>query len=192
MNISKLSINDLLNLDIVDFNSLTEKEMRKVVSRLRDAGNKKIKRLEKSGLDTPAMRQVNRSGGLFSTKGKSLNQLRAEHSRIKSFMQSKTSTKTGYKKVQQETIENLKERGVAIKPENLDGFFRVYEKLKEIDPAVSLKSVKYEVMQEISRKIDDLDYEGLILEMQENLDEIYEATSGAYENFSSVSEFFEM
>ena len=191
MSISKLSINDLLNLDIVDFNSLTEKEMRKVVSRLRDAGNKKIKRLQKSGVDTPALRQVNRSGGLFSTKGKSLNQLRAEHSRIKAFMQSKTSTKSGYKKVQQETVKNLKERGVEIKPENLDGFFRVYEKLKEIDPAISLKSVKYEVMQEISRKIDDLDYEGLILEMQENLDEIYEATSGAYENFTSVSEFFE-
>lgn len=112
MNISKLSINDLLNLDIVDFNSLTEKEMRKVVSRLRDAGNKKIKRLEKSGFDTPALRQVNRSGGLFSTKGKSLNQLRAEHSRIRSFMQSKTSTKTGFEKVRKETMKELEQSGV--------------------------------------------------------------------------------
>jgi hypothetical protein len=186
-----MSINDLLNLDIMDFNSLTEKEMRKVVSRLRDAGNKKIKRLEKSGVETPALRQVNRSGGLFTTKNKDLNSLRAEHSRIKSFMQAKTSTKTGYEKVRKETSEKLQERGIDVKTKDLDGFFKVYERLKEIDPSISLKSVKYEVMREISQKIDDLDYEGLILQMQEQLDDIYEATAGAFENFDSVSDFFE-
>ena len=186
-----MSINDLLNLDIMDFNEMNEKEMRKVVSRLRDAGNKKLKRLEKTGIETPALRQVNRSGGSFSTKGKDLNQLRSEHARIRSFMQARTSTKTGYEKVRTETIEKLQEKGVNIDKNNLDGFFKVYERLKEIDPSITMKNVKYEVMREISNAVDDMDYEKLILEMQEQLDDIYEATAGQYENFTSVSEFFE-
>lgn len=225
MSVQKPTINELLNLDIMDFNTMTEKEMRKVVSRLRDAANKKVKRLEKTGIDTPALRQVQRSGGLFSTKGKTLNELRAEHARIRSFMTAKTSTKTGYEQVRNETLEGLKNEGVNLEYDDkkirriaadrgittekgieklkkelnskeavekrLDGFFKVYDKLKEIDPSITMKNVKYEVMREISQRIEDNDFEGLILQMQEQLDDIYEATAGAIEDFESISDFFE-
>lgn len=176
----------------MELNTMNEKELRTIVGRMRDAGNKKIKRLQKTGLNTPALQQVERSGGLFSTKGKTLNELRGEFSRIRSFMESRTSTKTGFEKVRQETAEKLQEKGVDITPDQMDKMFNIYEKLKERDPSITTQKMKYAVMTEISKMSDDIDPEAAILAMQERLDDLYEEQAGINGDFDSVSEFFEI
>lgn len=115
--VSGMSINDIMNMDIKQFNKLTEPELRKVVGRLVSASNKRIRRMESSGIETPALRKVNKSGGVFSVKDKNLNQLRSEFSRAKSFLQSPTSSIKGYKEVQKKTVEGLKKQGIDVKKE---------------------------------------------------------------------------
>lgn len=115
--VSGMSINDIMNMGIKQFNKLTEPELRKVVGRLVSASNKRIRRMESSGIETPALRKVNKSGGVFSVKDKNLNQLRSEFSRAKSFLQSPTSSIKGYKEVQKKTVEGLKKQGIDVKKE---------------------------------------------------------------------------
>ena len=118
--VSGLSINDIMNMDIRKFNKLTEPELRKVVGRLVSASNKRIRRMESAGIETPALRKVNKSGGVFSVRDKNLNQLRSEFVRAKSFLQSPTSSIKGYKETQKKTIEGLKKQGIDVKQEVID------------------------------------------------------------------------
>lgn len=190
--VSGMSVNDILNMDIDTFNKLGVSDMRKVVGRLVSAGNKRIRNFSKSGETSPAYRQVMKSGGLFSTKGKDLNALRSEYTRAKNFMQNRTSTKSGWKKVKKETAEQMKKQGVDVTPDELEDVLKIYERLKEIDPSISSRSLKYRVMQEISTMSDKIDFEEKILAMQDRLEEIYEEQAGLEDEFSGVSDFFEM
>lgn len=189
--VSGKSISDILNMDIGTFNKLDISDMRKVVGRLVSAGNKRIRNFEKSGQTSPALRQVRQSGGAFSTKGKNLNQLRNEFMRAKGFIENKSSTVTGWKKIKKQTVENLRKQGVNVTTENLDSVLRAYEKLKEVDPSISSKAFKYRVMGEIASQPERMDIEERILEMQERLDDIYEEGMKLDDEYS-VSDFFEM
>ena len=63
--VSGLSIDDILNMDIVDFNRLSEKDLKLVVGRMVSAVNKRLRRFEKKGISTPATRALMKSGGSF-------------------------------------------------------------------------------------------------------------------------------
>ena len=55
------------------------KEFRREASRLASMANKRVKRLEENGLtDTPAYKAYLETGGKFSVKGKSYNELQKE------------------------------------------------------------------------------------------------------------------
>lgn len=126
--VSGMSVEDILSMDIEKFMKLSTSELRKVTGRLVSAGNKRIRALEKSGYSTPATRQVSKSGGIFSTKGKELNALRSEFTRAKQFMQSGTSTKTGYIKTRNIALDRMKEQGVDVRGSAREDVLR---KLKE-------------------------------------------------------------
>lgn len=102
MKVSGLSINDIVNMSIEDFNSLGRKELAQVTSRLASAANKRLARAEKAGISTPATIGAERSGGTFSVAGKNLNQVRAEFARARDFLQNKTSTRAGYARFKKE------------------------------------------------------------------------------------------
>ena len=106
------SIQDILNMDAKTFNNLTTPELRKVVGRLVSAGNKRLRRAEKAGITSPAHESVKESGGMFSAKGKTHEQLKAEFMRAKAFLKSPTSTQKGAKKFAKDMVKRLKERGV--------------------------------------------------------------------------------
>ncbi len=188
--VSGKSINDIMNMDIDTFNSLNLSDMKKVVGRLVSAGNKRLRSFEKAGESSPATRHIYESGGKFSTKNKNLNDLRAEFSRAKNFLQSKTSTRKGWKKVKKETADTLKKYGVNVSPEKLDTVLKTYERLKEQDPSITAKSLKYRVLSDISEMSENYDIDETILLMNNRLDEIYENTIGEIEN--EISDFFEI
>ena len=68
MNVKGLKITDILDIDLDTFNNLNEKELRALTSRLVSAGNKRIRRLEKHDINSPAMQSLGNEK-VFSTNG---------------------------------------------------------------------------------------------------------------------------
>lgn len=107
MKVEGLKITDILNMEYSDIEKLSRKNLSKITSRLVSATNKRLKRLEKSELgESPAYRSfIKRTGDTrLSVKGKSQGQLQHVFSEAKYFLNLKTSTIGGYRKV----IKNIK------------------------------------------------------------------------------------
>lgn len=151
--VSGMKVGDILNMRGQDVVSLNLSDLRKVVGRLVSAGNKRIRRLEKAGLTPPALGRVKRSGGAFSTKGKTLNDLRAEFVRAREFLKSGQSTVSGYKKQLKETEKRFKERGIDVVPGTVGKLFSIYERLKETNPEISSRAFKYTALKSIANEI---------------------------------------
>lgn len=92
------SIKQLMRLRPSTISKMDAATLGKVVTRLSSAANKRARRIAAKGISTPATRQMERSGGKFSSKGKDINELRTEYKRVKSFLKSETSTIKGYTK----------------------------------------------------------------------------------------------
>lgn len=183
------SVEDILNMDV---SKLTESELRKITGRLVSAGNKRARRMMAKDVMSPALNILQDTGGMLSTRGKSINQLRAEFKRAKNFLQSETSSLAGYKKVKKETMAQLKKEGIKISDKEWDVFWRAYEELKKQDPSIAVKGLKYEVLQEISKIMVKGDsVEDVVNNMAEKMSKIYEEKS-RLDDSTSVSEFFEM
>lgn len=116
INVSGLSIKDILNMDYDDIRKLSESDLSRITSRLVSSANKRIKRLSQSdiGLESPAIESFRqRMGGAekFSVKvsgdkGERQGKLQHIFTEAKHFLNLKTSTVGGYKKV----IKNAKKR----------------------------------------------------------------------------------
>lgn len=191
--VSGMSINDILNIDNEVFNRLTESDMRKVVGRLVSAGNKRLRSFERAEEKSPATRHINRSGGVFSTKGKTLNELRAEYVRAKNFLTAKTGTRRGWKQVKKATIKSLNKRGIMLAEFQFDLLWDAYEDLKELSPDVANKNLKYRVLTDISDMMvdDSKTAEEIATELHNQLSEIYEEQAEIDNEFDGVSGYFE-
>lgn len=172
--VSGKSVEELLDIDIDNFNMLDEKYLRKAVTRLVSAGNKRLKRLGKSDVYSPAWYSVMYWGkGKFSVKGKNLNQLRAEFIRIRNFFEMETSTIIKAKKVRDAVIASMEKEGVHITKEQYNRVFRAYEELKNRYPEISNRAFKYRVLTEITR-LDHPDISKILSDMEKKLNDIYE------------------
>lgn len=173
--VSGLSVNKILNMDVRDFNKLGIKDLRKITGRLVSAGNKRIRRAREAGVTSPAFEYVERTGGMFSTKGKNLNQLRAEFVRAKNFLQSQTGTIKGAKKFKDDSIKFLHREGVDISSDTFDDVMRAYETIRRSDPKVAERRYKYAVFNEIESLVQKgYDNETVKAKIKEDLDNIYE------------------
>lgn len=192
--VSGLSVNDILGMDINKFNSLGVSDMRKVVGRLVSAGNKRLRSFERAGESSPATRHIMKSGGVFSTKGKNLNELRSEFIRAKTFLQSETGTRKGWEKVKKETMEGLKKQGVVISAENFNDVWKAYQDLKEMSPEVANRGMKYSVLKEVANMVvnTDKNADEIASTLFVKLDKIYEAQEELGYETNGVSGFFEI
>ena len=113
MDVKGMSIEDIINLDFEDIQKLTRKELATVTSRLVSATNKRIRRLEKSGLgESPALRSLKERTGedRLSVKGKKHGQLQKTFTEAKHFLTLKTSTIGGYRKVVKNVRKTVSQR----------------------------------------------------------------------------------
>ena len=114
--------------------SMTRSEMAKVVSKLASVANKRLKRIEQAGLKeySSAYRYIQSSGGKFSVKGKSKEELILEYKRAKGYLspERRTSTVRGTRKVKEENEQKVADRlGVTFKNEKESkDFWRAYNK----------------------------------------------------------------
>ena len=77
-----------------------------------------------------------------------------------------------------------------ISADNLEPIFNIYEKLKDINPSVAEKNLKYVTLQEISEELKDGQTEDEILSrINDNLSQMYEQEM-ELENYDTISDFF--
>lgn len=185
---------ELLNLDIKDFNALSRSDLSKLVSRLGSTANKRIKALEKSKTQTPATYQLSRSGGTIATKGKNINQLRAEYVRARNFLMAETSTKRGFEDFKEHTIKGLEIEGITGFTDNqFTKLWKAYEIVKEISPEANNKKFKYEILEEIAKEVvkgGRVSAKTIANKVNDKLTEIYEKNRES-RNSVDVSSFFE-
>ena len=192
--VSGMTVQDIINMDINTFNKLNASDLRKVVGRLVSAGNKRLRSFERAGESSPATRHVAKTGGAFSTKGKDLNALRAEFTRAKNFMQSKTGTRKGWTQVKRETISGLKKQGIEMTESQFNEVWTAYEELKELSPEVANRGLKYSVLKDVADMVLDTDKstDEIAMAIRENLSQIYEERAGLSNDVDGVSGFFEI
>lgn len=138
IDVSGMSVSDIMGIDIDTFNKLGEKDLRAITSRLVSAGNKRIRRLEKNNVNSPAYQSLG-SDKRFSTKLPSgtskqqrVNKLKQEYARARSFLTSKTSTMKGYKEYQENIIEDIEQStGHKLKKGEVSKVYEILHKAQE-------------------------------------------------------------
>lgn len=187
--VAGLTVENILNLDV---NSLGEKDLRAVATRLVSAANKRIRRLAKTsgGKFSPAYARIEKQGRMFSVKGKDISGLRAEMAQMRSFMRLKTSTVTGWKRVRKYMSSKF---GGRISDAQMNEFWTVYRKLEESMGGVigsvfdsnKIQSMLYDEMTSgdseddvIEKMIQNMDREYDKIMQQEDEEDESDQTSG--------------
>ena len=146
------SINDLLKIRPGAFKQLPIAHQREIISKLASAGNKRLKALEQKGIRNSVTMRAEMSGGKFSTKGKSVEGLTDELTRVKRFLWSEQSTIKGWQKTQERLEKDLQKVGISTTP-NTGLAYSVYDLLRDYNQDLVTERMKYEVTQRIE---DDL------------------------------------
>lgn len=129
----------VLSTDIAKLEKMERAELAKEVSILASAGNKRIKRLQQAGYNTPALRYTMRHGGNFSVKGKDKDALLEEFKRVKGFLNAKTSSVRGAKQSIKEFNENMNklnpdDKKHELTNEEIETFWEAVDRIREEKP----------------------------------------------------------
>lgn len=183
------SVNDLLNMESREFSLVSQdrQALSRVVSRLASAANKRLKRMKTKGESSPALIRAMESGGKFSVKGKSLNELKKEFMRVKSFLQDKTSDLKQWKKLKKKLQESLGKSGIVIDETKVGKVIHIYEEVRKKNPEVSAREFKYKVFETIQTLSDDISINQQIEFIEDNLENIYLETKKEKDAIKDVS-----
>lgn len=99
-----------------------------------DAANKRLKRLQGMETLSPALNSVMQSGGKFTIKGKTRNEVLKEASRAISFINMKTSTVSGAKQFEKNFAAKLSNKSKNITNDQRKTLFDSFRKLQQISP----------------------------------------------------------
>lgn len=190
-------ISDILDLPLSKIMSMSRRDLAKTVSKLASAGNKRIVRLQKQNITTPASEYILTHGGKFSVAGKNVAELREEFQRVKGFLESKTATVRGYKKWSSEMSKTLfKNTGInydALSEDEKRIFWKAYSKLEELDYA-NVHDKRYrtsvnEIYEAVKGGLTKDDIESFVAKLN---DDIYqerskELFSGLQNPFNSIN-----
>ena len=183
----------IARMDISDVMKLNKDDLRVAVDRLSRQANRRLTTFAAVGIESPATAKAQRSGGRFSSKGKSFNQLRSEFRRAKDFLAAETSTLEGYRRVQGEVIEGLMKEDVEITEEDYAKFWSAYEKLKSRSPEIANREYKYKVLRHISYLVQDkrTTASSIARRLENQLDAIYREKEGENDDeYYGVSQYF--
>lgn len=117
-----------------NFEKMKRDEFVKQMQPTIDAANKRLKRLQGMKTLSPALNSVMESGGKFSLKGKSRNEVLKEASRAIAFINMKTSTVGGAKQFEKGFSAKLSNKAKDITNEQRKVLFDSFRKLQQISP----------------------------------------------------------
>ena len=186
------SIESIMDMDISDFLKLEKPQLRQAVSRLADAANKRIKRLETKGLYSPALYEISHSGGKLSTKGKDLMQLRAEFMRATGFLKSEASTIKGATGLISDIQGELRKAGIEASAADTQEMMKLYNQLADKDPNEKARIFKYK-LKNVDIQIEDpnLSTEQIVSKSLNAIDNLLNPGGAQYDGISSFFEFEE-
>jgi hypothetical protein len=136
---------------------------------------------------SPALIRAMESGGNFSVKGKSLDELKKEFMRVKSFLQDKTSDLKRWKKLKNKLKESLGKSGIVIDENKVGKVIHIYEEIRKKNPEVSAKEFKYKIFETIQTMPDDISINQQIENIADNLENIYLETKKEKDSLQDVS-----
>ena len=187
---SGYSINDIMEMGIEEFSNLTKPQLREAVSRLASAANKRLKRVSKDDIVSPAQMEAIDSGGKFSTRGKNEIELQVEFRRVSNFLRDKTSTVTGARQLEEEVREELKKRyGIGIDKNNFRDMLKTFKTLYEESPSTQARKLRYGKLKDFDIEIDNssIDLQTLSDMVASVLNRYYVAGGSQYEG---VAKYF--
>lgn len=182
-----------------NLSKLTTAEAREVADRLRSAANKRMKRLRETGVTgkaSPALRGAEErigKGKKFTTKGKNRNQLLSTIADMRDFMEGKTSTARGWKRVRR-----AEEKRIGIPKRTSERkrtkFWGMINRITSSNSSTiqALKSLGWDSarLQRYLREqyIDnhDVDEDSLMQKMQDLLQEEYDQMSANESEYESI------
>lgn len=142
MKIKGLTIKDIMEIDPDDLLKMNRQELASITNRLISASNKRIRRLEQTSLGRTSPAYVSaskRDNGIFSIRGKDLNQVRHVFARAKGFLSMKTSTVGGWREVREDVENRL---GGEMTEYESKKFWKSYRELEERSGGFLDKSYK--------------------------------------------------
>ena len=117
-----------------NFSTMKRKDLIAEMQPTIDAANKRLKRLQGMETLSPALNSVLQSGGKFSIKGKTRNEILKESSRALSFINMKTSTVSGAKQFERNFAAKLSNKSKNITNDQRKTLFDSFRKLQQISP----------------------------------------------------------
>ena len=116
------------------FTTMKRGELAKQLQPTIDAANKRLKRLQGMETLSPALSSVMESGGKFSLKGKTRNEVIKESSRAIAFINMRTSTVSGAKQFENNFAAKLSNKSKNITNDQRKILFDSFRKLQQISP----------------------------------------------------------
>ena len=181
-----------------DFRSWTRNELAKMCRSAFDAANKRINRLEASGLASPALHSVMQSGGKFYVRGANLKQLQHEYARCVNFLNMGTSSVTGARQYRKRLEEKFGHELTDAQHKKIFEAFRTVEKIMPagVQAYGSDRLIQY-LADEITSEDDSIlqgagsqDWEAMIDKTVNKLEDEYEATMEEF--YNSFRDMFSM
>ena len=117
-----------------NFETMKRKDLIAQIQPTIDAANKRLKRLQGMETLSPALNSVMQSGGKFTIKGKTRNEVLKEASRAISFINMKTSTVSGAKQFEKNFAAKLSNKSKNITNDQRKTLFDSFRKLQQISP----------------------------------------------------------
>ena len=195
IDVTGLSIKDIMNIDLDTFNNLNERDLRRITSRLVSAGNKRIRALQKHNIESPALQSLG-TDNVFSTKlpesvskEQRVNKLRQEFASVRNFLTMKTSTIKGWKQYQTALKKELSaSTGLSMKDIESINISRAYNLLHKMQQSGQIPMGADEISKLQSKHARDY----IFAQMYENPDmsdkDIMKATNEDFTEFYETKE----
>lgn len=179
----RYTVKQSLGMDITDFMDLSGRELRAATKALTDAANKRLTRIRKSGIKSPAAMEVWSSGGKFGIAGKSEGQLRTEFLRARQFIEAPTSTVSGAKAARKRTQAGLRSEGLSIDDELYNKLIQAYIDNINTNPAIQARTIKYMLRDnaESWTASTELDIEDIAQRIRDEIDSQYNPGGSQYD-----------
>ena len=137
-----MKVTDVMELNRRQLNDMSTEELREASRVISSAANKRIKRIEQTNIYSPALEALKESGSThFGTTMKTTDaELRKNIFKAQSFIQNKTSTAGGARKLATETLHRLQLEDVLTPQHDIRSYWRLYNKM--VDYSTALKGTK--------------------------------------------------
>lgn len=140
-------LSKIQNMPLSKLMSLSRADLEKATRALVRESNKRLTVMKNKGLASPSTEYIKKHGGKFrvttrSGKKKSVTELREEFQRARGFLESKTSTVSGFREWELQVGKTLAAQGIdylSLNKTQKRRFWQAFSKIEELDQANTLK-----------------------------------------------------